>query len=563
VSTRKRPTDYLRRNAVFTLVGAVLGMGAVSGVRADALTQNCYSDTRCLAREATSDIGRVRQDDLGRFASDLGRLSMFDLAHSVVQRIDRSTPKGHYNWQSANNDIAVEEIAFHAFASPQTVASFSPLDALTKPESEGLGFNRSAEFRLLADVLIHRSPWAPMDTDLSNIFRPKMLRAAKNATLSFMLTTAWPEAIRALPPTKQGWEWNNLANVWLELGDFANARKTVAHAEEVGLIDFQGVQRIYDQTWRTWFALTDYDRALNAAERASDKPRAGSFKLDIAHALIKAGHLQQARSVITAALADAEIETNSHSKMDLLHYAADLRIAADDALRARPVTAEMVELAHRHDMIPSAQLALAASTLNDLGDHVQALKLLREATEEIPGDKQVIGLSAMSGPITGGGYGLADSLRSEIAVEFHRAGNLPAFDEQMRQMSVYYRTRTWGTLCEGREGVHWSYPSEQTCIDKTGPSILLHLAVQAVVQGKPDVAKRHLQRAIVADQGGNPSETVPRLMNIARMAAVNGNGDLTAMALNSAAKAADRSTDPGNRAAQLATVAALRKELVG
>jgi len=47
------------------------------------------------------------------------------------------------------------------------------------------------------------------------------------------------------------------------------------------------------------------------------------------------------------------------------------------------------------------------------------------------------------------------------------------------------------------------------------------------------------------------------------VASVNGNGGLTAIALTSAAKAADRSKDAGYREAELAKVAVLRRELVG
>jgi tetratricopeptide (TPR) repeat protein len=483
--------------------------------------------------------------------SSLADLQMFDLAREAIKRIDRSNLSGLLNWKNANEDVAVFEIAAQALNAPDKIASLAPLESLTKPGSEGPGFGMTMQCGLVVDAIIHRTLSVPIDTAVAKALGSTV--KADNATLNYLLTARWPDEIERLPRNKQGEQWYELGKVWLDLGNPDRAEQATTHAEQTGQIDFQGVERVYDSTWRNWLRLENYARALEAADHASNRSSAAFFKLKIARSLVDAKRIDEALTVIISALTYARLESNPTREMGFLHEIVDLRIAADDASGAGAVAEEMVTMAHQRSLIPAAQLAIAAAAFNDLGDHARASILLKDAIARLPSAHQALGSGVTLGPITGATLGLTDSLRSEIAVELYRSGDIEAFDEQLRQLGSEYRARTWADVCEASELGHWTQPSESACLDGAGTVLLVHWAADAIARKDVDAAQLFLSRAIAANG---------QLLNVARLAVAINKNDLADTALVAAARAADRFPDPGDREAELVNVAATRKQLL-
>jgi tetratricopeptide (TPR) repeat protein len=542
----------LRRFSALRAAGTLaLGLMTARVALAAQLSDTCNADGSCLAREATREIGHVKQENLPRYIISLADLQLFDSARAAAQKIDRSNLSGQLNWKNANLSIAIFEVAAQALNAPNKIASLTPLESLTKPESEGPPFDMTMQCGLVVDAIIHRALSIPMDFAVAQALGPTV--KADNATLDYLLTVRWPQEIEKLPQSKQGMQWYELGKVWVDLGSLDRAEQATAQSEKTGLVDFQGVNRVYDSTWRNWLRLGNYARAIEAADRASNSSGAATFKLEIARSLIGAKRFDEALTIITSALSDARLEKNSTRAMPFLREIVDLRIAAGDASGAGAVAEEMKALAHQRSIVPSAQLATAASTFNDLADHPHARELLEEAIARLPGPHQVIGFGITLGPITGSSLGLVDSLRSQIAVELYRSGDTKAFDEQFRQLGSEYRARTWADLCEASALGHWTRPSESDCLDGAGPVLLVHWAADAIARTDTDTAQRFLSRAIAANS---------RLLDAARLAVAINKSDLADTALVSAARAADRLPDPADREVELAEVAATRKQLL-
>jgi tetratricopeptide (TPR) repeat protein len=553
-----------RKRALLAALGSFGVMVAqVELACARELGTTCYSDFRCLASAATTSPDQIRPELLGTYISTLARLGLFDGARSVAQRFDRSSLTGRLGWQNANVAIAVQKVAAAAWIAPEKVASFDPIESLSKPETEGPpGFDMPVYYSLVADAIIYRSHWTLIDSGLASIFRPKMVRRSSNATLTDILTLRWPQALQQQPPNKQGSGWNDLAKVWLELGNESLAQEAVERAEAVGQVDSQGMQRVYYVTWRSWLALGNIPRALEAIDHVKEKGVSGQFRLEISRALIQSGRKDEALSVIAAVLPDVELTQNSSQKMGLLRTILDLRLAAGDQSGAHAAAEEIAILAHQRDIVPAGQLALAAAAFNNLGDHATAIGLLQEAVAKVPGNQQAIAFGLTLGPITGATLGLADSLRSEIAVEFYRAGDVQAFNELMPQMSSWWQARTWGDLCRSSGLGGSARPSDQVCVDEAGIGILIDFATDAARKGDMGAAEQCLLRAVAGENGGHSWPVGNRLTDAARLAVVINKEHLADVALSAAAEAADNVPDQGVRELALADVAALRKELV-
>jgi tetratricopeptide (TPR) repeat protein len=552
-----------RARALLAALGSFGVMGAQLELAcARELDTTCYSDFHCLASAATTSPDQIRPELLGTYISTLARLGLFDRARSVAQRFDRSSVTGRLDWQNANGAIAVQEVAAAAWIAPDKAATFDPIESLSKPETEGFpGFDMPVHCGLVANAIMYRSHWTLIDSGLASIFRPKMVRRSSNATLTDILTSRWPQALQQQPPDKQGSGWNDLAKVWLELGNDSLAQEAVERAEAVGQVDFQGMQRVYDVTWRTWLALGNILRALQAVDHVKERGFAAQFRLDVSRSLIETRRKDEALAVIAATLPDVGLAQNSSQKMGLLGTILDLRLAAGDQSGAHAAAEEIAILAHQRDIAPAGQLALAAAAFNNLGDHATAIGLLREAVAKVPGNRQAIAFGLTLGPITGATLGLADSLRSEIAVEFYRAGDVQAFNELMPQMSSRWQARTWGDLCRSSGPGGWVRPSDQVCVDVAGIGILVDFATYAAKKGDVDAAEQYLLRAVAGENGGHSWPAGSRLTDAARLAVVINKEHLAGIALSAAAEAADNVPDQGARELALADVAALRKEL--
>ncbi len=524
------------------------------------ISNKCYVDTECLVQEATADVSLVDPKWLYSYVEYLDRLEKSDLAHKVALSIDRSSAAGPYQWQSALRDIALREVATKAINSPDVIADFSPITKVLSSEQTPSGFDLSQYF-LIADVITHTSPWGGMDTDVSNIFRPKALRKSANATLLDILNNRWPKAIEELPDNQQGRHWSDLAKAWLELGDSARAAEFASRAEKTGSLDFKGANFIFSQTWRIWLALGNYDRALQATDRETDRGYEAHFKLDIARSLIETGQKETALGIIASALTNARLEPSSNRKMGYLGGVVNARIVAGDIDGARQVAEEMKILAHKQSIVPAGQLALAAAIFNNLDDYPSAARLLSEALSKVPGSSEIIGHGVSLGTITGARLGLADSLKSEIAVEFYRSGDLATFDHLLKQLNKADQAGAWLNLCESSQPGHWMRPSEEECVDGTAGEIFRHLAVEAVVKENNLLAGQYLSRMISKAKDASLF-SVNHLLNAARIAFVTNDKSLTNSALIAAAKAADGLANAGDRELKLAAIAALRKELL-
>jgi tetratricopeptide (TPR) repeat protein len=560
--TSRIELSRLRIAAFHVLASFALCLLEACAPHARHLSEGCYSDFRCLARAATANINEVKSSDLVRYSGFLTRMGRFDIAFAISHKFDRSNMLGQINWQGVSNDIAIREVADQAKDNPNEIASFTPIDARVGAETEN-SFDVASLYFVLADDIIHRSPSSDgMDVGLSKIFSPEITRTAPNATLTYILTTRWPQMIDRLPRDKQGWHWNELAQTWLGLGNNDQAEKAVSRAEETGLINFKGEQLVFDNTWRTWLSLGNYDRAWAAISRASSTRGSIHFRLDFSRALLKVGRIDRALAIIAATLSEVRHESSASAEMAFFHDIVDLKLAAGDVGGARSVAEEMAILAHRPSFFPSDQLATAAAAFNDCSDRAGAAKLLREASASLPGYHQHLGWGLSLGPITGSTLGLADSLKSEVAVQYYRGGDFRRFSDLLDGMPPAWRTKTWSEVCAAPEFSGWKDPSAEDCIKGGGNELLIDAATKAATQDHFHEADGYLTRAITGFGSENSLDAIRALFNVARIATVTANKSLLASALTAAAIVADRLYDSSEREVEFAEIAALRKELI-
>jgi hypothetical protein len=148
---------------------------------------------------AASDSRSVRHDDLPKFATYLARAGLFKESRVVVQRARDSFERG-----LAEKEIAVIQVATEAWADPQHVKSFAPVDALGEPSGDDASMATAGNYWLLAEQIINRSPISLVSPELSKLLHVKVLRREPNATLRNLLYTRWPNKIASLPEMRQG-----------------------------------------------------------------------------------------------------------------------------------------------------------------------------------------------------------------------------------------------------------------------------------------------------------------------------------------------------------------------
>ncbi|WP_233837288.1 tetratricopeptide repeat protein [Paraburkholderia sp. ZP32-5] len=499
----------------------------------------------------------IKQDDSLNFINNLVRTGQFDYARAMTAKLDRTRAQG-FQWEQANIDIVIGEIAAQSWAAPNEVADLAPLEKLVAADPAG-GRRLTDYLSLTADRIIYRSPKTAVEVGLADLFERRILIRGSNATLTEILNSRLPRAIEQLPENKQGDGWNDLARIWLALGDKDAARKALERAERTGMVDYQGVQLIGDMTTRTWLALGEPSRALQEAERASSRSTAATFKLAIARAYLRAGHIRDALDITTSALADVRKQPDWPWASNLLRDAVDLRVEAGDVQGARAV-AEEIE-AGKRDIIRASHFLDAAQAFNDVGDYARATALLKPALASVPASNQIVAVGATLGPITGASLGLGESLRSAIAIELYRSGNTSDFENVLTQLGPWYKRHTWIEVCEAPRPGGKPPPDDETCIKNTDGATLPGMAVNAINQQRTTDAARYLSRIVAIVGDGNSFEAVRLALDAARLAVVLERKEIVNAALVAAAHAADRLTDPGDRARELLGVAALRHEL--
>jgi len=491
------------------------------------------------------------------FVKDLARAGQFDYASAMAAKLDR-TGSQQFQWKQANDDIVIGTIAARSWAAPNEIANLAPLEKLL-PANRADGLGLTDYLHLTVDRIIHRSSKAGLEVGLADLFEPRMLHRGSNATLTAILNSRWPSVIEQLPENQQGDSWNNLASTWLALGDRNSAKRSLEQAERTGMVDYRGVQRIGDVTARTWLEMGEPARALQNAERASTSTAAASLKFDIARAYLRAGHIRHALDVTTSALADVRKQPDWPGASGLLRDAVDLRMEAGDVQGARAIADEIE--ARKPGIVQASHFVDAAQAFNDVGDYARATALLKPALDSVPGRNQIIGVGANLEPITGASLGLNESLRSAIAVELYRSGNTGDFENVVTQLGPWYQRHAWIEVCavSGQEGR--PRPDDDTCVKKTDGATLPAMAVNAINRQTAADADPYLSRivAIVGDE--NSIEAVKLALDAARLAVVRERKEVVNAALIAAAHAADRLTDPGDRACELLEVAALRHEL--
>lgn len=518
---------------------------------------SCYVSSGCLARVAIQNVISIKREDLLNSIKDLVRADQFDYAVAMAGRLDRNGSQ-QFDWKQANDDIVIGTIAARSWASPREIADLAPLEKLL-PANRTDGLGLADYLHLTADRIIHRSSSAGLEVGLADLFEPRTLHRGSNATLTAILKSRWPRAIEELPENQQGDGWNDLASIWLALGDRNAARKSLEQAERTGLVDYRGVQRIGDLTARTWLQMGEPARALQSAERASTRATAATLKFAIAHAYVAAGDIQRARDITTSALADVRKQPDWPWASNLLRDAVLLRMEEGDVQGARAIAKEIE--AGKPGIVPASHFLDAAQAFNDVGDYARATALLKPALASVPGSNQFVGVGATLGPITGASLGLNESLTSAISVELYRSGNTLDFEKVATQLGPWYQKHAWMEVCAIRGQEERPRPDDDTCANKTDGAVLAGMAVNAINRQAAADADRYISRivAIVGDE--NSVAAVKLALDAARLAVVRGRKEVVNAALVAAAHAADRLSDSGDRARELLEVAALRHEL--
>jgi tetratricopeptide (TPR) repeat protein len=281
------------------IAGGLLYFPVLSPLSAEFDAQH-RSNSHELATLAARDGNSVRYDNLARFAENLARAGSFEEAHAVVHRIDRQGTDGSFRRTSAEQAIALAEVATAAWADSQRVTSFAPVDVLSAASGPDASAASAGNYWLLAEQILNRSPWTGVSPQLGKLLHPKVLHREPNATLHEPLYARWPQIIESLPEKKQGWYWDYMAQIWIEVGDYRAATETLERAESSGAYDFHGINQVYNlnMTSRRWLEIGMIDRALAAARNASSKSGPVTIKIDIAAALIAAGCHQRRRGCV-------------------------------------------------------------------------------------------------------------------------------------------------------------------------------------------------------------------------------------------------------------------------
>jgi tetratricopeptide (TPR) repeat protein len=529
---------------------------------ADAALTPC-PDESCLADKAEADARYVRDDDIDRFAADLARAGRFAAARAALMRIP--TPRSSdmtfaaFKWRRAEDALLLSEMAADTWAHPYEIASYDALDKL--PAAAGVApsdWEIASRYWLLAEKIIERFEPSLISPDLEKILRKRIVRHGHNATLDDLMQSRWPQAIEKLPERKQGELWNYVAKIYTEMSNTAAAEEMLDRAEQRGRYDSQGLNRIYVSTTHSWLRLGNIDRALNAARQAP-KDSLVHMKISVARELLNAGFQKMARSVFEELETDFENDPAKGISLGYLIGIAQGFLGLGDLQEARKVTERVLEISRLPSVVPGGQLADAARAYNNIGDHARAVALLQEAASKVPPSNAVA--YGISGPISGVG----DSIRSEIAKEFYRAGDEESFDKHFALLPPYYRNvlQRW----RARQVLDGSHPERSSSIELYFNALppdgrlegALDLAISAIDDDETELARKFLRRALDNFAGDKQPLTYA---GIAKVAFAGGFSDFVAEALHKAAAAALLMNNRGTRATTLATVAAFQHELL-
>ncbi len=548
----------LRTYVVAASIGVLL---FASPAPANAGIRDCQN-VDCLADAAEVDSQYVANDDLASFAESLARVGRFKAARAAADRIQMLRQSDRFDRARAEQTIALCVFAAASWAQPAKIASYDALDALAKASGER---PEASNYWLLAEQILNRSPWTGVSPELGQLLRPRVLRRGPNASLDDLLNSRWPRAIEAEPTRKQGWYWNDVAQVWFEIGNRAATAEAIERAEQSGAYDFQGVNPVFDSTARRWLELKNFDLALAAARQASSRSARSLLEIDIARALLGAGKRDEAHEIFNEALADAAGEPITGRRMGLFRGIADGLFDTGDLVNARKVTDKMLDLAHQPDLFPAAQLAQAAAAYNDIGEHDQAAQILHEAVGKLPDPKKVIAIGVTVGPVTGASLGVGDSIRSSIAIQLYRAGQRDEFGRQVMALATEYQISTWMELYAEahRRGDRSPAASEflKTLPSDAQMTFENNQAVDALTSSDFQRAKELLESVMTDFAKSQMPFSVRQLQVTAKVAFAAGFSDLTANALREAAEASENIENHGKRAFELVSIAALFHEL--
>src|SRR5215831_4009692 len=555
------------RGVMLALISSLVTL-AVTASRAEAQTP-CLDET-CLADKAEADAPYVRDEDIDRFATDLARAGRFAAARTALTRLPTPKPGdttlAAFRRNSAGNALVLSEMAAATWARPYEVASCYAFDTLaTVSGGTPDDWEIASRYWLLAAKIVERFEPSLVSPDLERILRKRIVRHGHNATLDDLLKNRWPEALEKLPERKQGELWNYVAKIYTEIGNTVVAEEMLDRAEQRGGYNFQGENRIFVSTTHSWLQLGNLDRALNAARQTNPKDTQAQMKIFVAQALLNAGRQEIAREVFEEAAADFEkYQEKAHNLASLIAVAKGF-LDLGDREEAQRVTDRVLQVARLPFLFPAAQLALAAHAYNNIGDHARAIALLQEAASRLPDPHKVIAYGIVSGPVSGSTLGVGDSIRSEIAKEFYRAGDRKSFDEHFALLSPRYQIALQHWLV--RQALDGSHPERSPALDvyfSSLPSddlvgVALELAVSAIDDDETELARKLVRRAL---DNLAANEKPSAYTTLAKVAFAGGFSDLVSEALHKAIAAARAIDDRGARATTLATVAAFQYELL-
>jgi len=547
--------DLHRASLIVTMVLGVLASSF--GWPAEALDE--CSDVRCLAKAAANATQYVKDDDLEKFAENLARAGFFDEARAAVQQINPAGPRADFYRNFATDAIILREIAAASWKQPEAIADLSSMAALSG--------NRQAtsSFWVLCEYILNGSRLSSLNLDVTRLLSRKLQRRGPNATLQEILSVRWPAFIEVLPRQKQGFEWNKLAQFWLKMGNSKAAADAAERAEISGAYDFQGRNLVYDYTGQIWLSMGRLDRALAAARRQSSSSGAAGMIIKVAESLIAAGSKEEALALLGEARTNVRKERSSGWRANIFRRILAVRLSAGDGPGAGEIADEMLAIAKEPSLFPSDSLTDAAAAYNDIGDRQRAIDILQKADALLPEAHRVIGFSLSIGPVTGSTLGVADSIRSKIAVELYRAGDRAKFETLLGQMSPWHKGHTWMRIHDETRIHRESGPSNEEVLQALTPVLqiifLNNLAGEGLLDADIDRAKQLVDRALASSDAAG--DNVGPIIDTALVALAGEFTEKIPEALNKAEIGAKKIEDPGRRAFQLALVAASKLELLG
>lgn len=541
------------------IIGLISLLGALPCTTSQADTP-CLDET-CVASEAEAAARYVRDDDIDGFAIDLASAGRFAAARTALARLPAPKPGDtsftairHNNARSA---LVLSEMAAATWDRPSEIASYEAVDT-TATASGGTpnAWETASRYWLLAKKITERFEPSLIPPDLVRALSRRIVRHGRNATLDDLLHRRWPEAIEKLPEREQGFLWDDMAEIYTELGNTAAAEKMLDRAEQ------RGGYEVFPSITHSWLRLGNPDRALNAARQTNPKDSQTEMIIFVAEALLKSGNPDAAREVFREAAADFEHYQNKGGHLSALVGVAIGLSDLGDHEGAQLITERALQVARLPSLVPAFQLVLAAHAYNHIGDHEHAIALLNEAALRLP-DPHTVMHFGTGGAVSGAGP--VEETRTEIAKEFDRLGDRKTSDEYFALLSPYYQNtfQRWRI----QQGLDVSHPERSPGLDMylsllpphDRASAAWELAVSAIDDDETELARKLVRRAL-DDLAADHRPLA--YTHVAKVAFAGGFSDLLSEALHKAADEALSVSEPGTRGKTLAAVAALQHELL-